>query len=355
MLGERQSNKVSLATLPKTIIAMNTDRLLRPKMHSRCEIVPLYSPSDILRSIMEMKNLLLNNIPYTRDIPRSTLLSSIIRSIAKEAKRRLPVALSLINANGENIGIILLQESEWDSKHFGMGISKIKLILFNRDVNILLRRLLIRRAIDLARSKLIIARIPLHDIRTIQALELEGGLLTDILLTFHRKLPVDSVNQTFPKHIRNVEVVEANEFHEKQIAEISKEVFTMNHFLFDPYLPREKCLELYSKWALNCLREASNINLIAKLNGKVIGFILCKVNNIGLKCSYGIIDLIGVKREYQGMGVGSLLLHEALRRISRCAPIVYVGTQASNIPAVRMYERFGFKLVFTEATFHIWR
>jgi len=301
-----------------------------------------------------MKNLLLDSLPYTRDIPRSTLFSNIIKNLAKDTERCLPTALSLINADGEVVGIILLQESEWDSKHFGLRVSKVRLMLFNRDVNISLRRLLIRHAIDVAKPKLIIARIPLHDIQTIHALELEGGLLTDILLTFHRKLSVVSISQAFPRRIKNIEVTETDGFHGKQIAEISREVFTMNHFFFDPYLPKEKCLELYSRWALNCLREASNINLIAKLNGKVIGFISCRVNNVGLGYSYGIIDLIGVKKEYQGMGVGSLLLHEALKRISRYTPIVYVGTQASNIPAVRMYERFGFKLVFTEATLHIW-
>jgi hypothetical protein len=45
---------------------------------------------------------------------------------------------------------------------------------------------------------------------------------------------------------------------------------------------------------------------------------------------------------------------EALKWFSSKVNSVYVGTQATNIPAVRLYETFGFKLVESEATFHIW-
>jgi len=64
--------------------------------------------------------------------------------------------------------------------------------------------------------------------------------------------------------------------------------------------------------------------------------------------------LIAVKNEHRRKGIGSLLVGNALKWFSKHTKSVYVGTQAGNPSAVRLYERTGFAKVYEEADLHLW-
>ncbi|MEM2370619.1 MAG: GNAT family N-acetyltransferase [Candidatus Bathyarchaeia archaeon] len=275
-----------------------------------------------------------------------------MRRLAEQIDRREVTGFSLVDSKRNINGVVLIRRSEWDSEHFGFNISKVELALFNQNVNANLRLALIRRVIESSVSKLIIARVPLTDIRTIQAFEINGAILTDVLLTFHRDLREIPISR---EDCRGIEILEADEKHTQQISKIAKDVFTTSHFHSDLFLPANRCSELYAKWALNSLRELADIVLVAKEGNNLLGFVTCRIDYLNDEYSYGVIDLIGVKKEHQGRGIGSCLLNEALRWFSRRTSSVYVGTQANNVRSVRLYEGASFKNVFAEATLHIWR
>lgn len=286
-------------------------------------------------------------------IPKKEILKSMLKILIRDIKNHKSVSLVVKDPEDKVAGVIILQRSDIESEIFNLEVSRLKLILLDASVDIRMRRELIRKAIKLERPELVVARIPLYDIQSIQALELEGAFLTDVLLTFYKNLdPITSYKKWRSKN--EVEIVKVAERYMNKIVEIAGNLFTKSHFFMDPFLPRDRCKEVYSKWVITSLKESSNLSLIAKVNNEVAGFIITRTIPVGAKYFYAIIDLIGVKEEYQGKGIGSSLLSNMLRIISSHALSVYVGTQANNVKAVSLYQKFGFKQSFTEATLHLW-
>jgi len=64
--------------------------------------------------------------------------------------------------------------------------------------------------------------------------------------------------------------------------------------------------------------------------------------------------LVGVHPFYQGQGVASLLVNASLEWFKGKVGSAYVGTQAANDRAVRVYEKSGFRHVSSEASLHLW-
>jgi ribosomal protein S18 acetylase RimI-like enzyme len=54
---------------------------------------------------------------------------------------------------------------------------------------------------------------------------------------------------------------------------------------------------------------------------------------------------IGLFPEYRGMGVGTALLTYLVNLAETQYPAITLSTRATNLPAVRLYERMGFKKV----------
>jgi ribosomal protein S18 acetylase RimI-like enzyme len=66
---------------------------------------------------------------------------------------------------------------------------------------------------------------------------------------------------------------------------------------------------------------------------------------------YGYVDdetpelAIGVYPSYRGSGVGTAMLARLIDMAKEHYPAVSLSTRATNVPAVRLYERMGFKKV----------
>jgi dTDP-4-amino-4,6-dideoxy-D-galactose acyltransferase len=68
--------------------------------------------------------------------------------------------------------------------------------------------------------------------------------------------------------------------------------------------------------------------------------------------SDAIIDLVGVDARYQGKGAGRALSQMFVERWKDRANRLRVGTQSSNIPAMRLYESLGFRITETSYVLH---
>jgi len=308
---------------------------------------------DVYDLLNVSKDIILGKHILEENIPKDVVFQFMLKDL-KELISRDILKLALIDENEVVNGLMLVEKSNWDSDHFGTAVGKLRLAIFNRKVQVSDRRHLIRRIKDLAASKrinVIFARVPLDDLPTIRSIELEGGFLTDILLTFYINL---RRRFDFVKVKSNAKITHASEKDRKALMEMAKNTFKIDHFHADPNLPNNECDELYAKWIANCIDGSADVILVAKKGNGVVGFITCKIQHVIGDYNYGVIDLIGVNEEYRGKGIGCLLISEALKWFSRYTDSVYVGTQARNIPAVRLYEKMGFRQVFSEATLHLW-
>jgi ribosomal protein S18 acetylase RimI-like enzyme len=100
----------------------------------------------------------------------------------------------------------------------------------------------------------------------------------------------------------------------------------------------EKIFPEFVKWhrnsVLNYLRLGGKV-FVAKISGEVVGFAFFRKIHEKL----WELTLIGVLEEYRGMGIGGRLLEEAMKVIGG---EIYLHVQTSNLPAIRLYEKFGF-------------
>jgi len=94
--------------------------------------------------------------------------------------------------------------------------------------------------------------------------------------------------------------------------------------------------------------------VVALESGKVIGYIMCRVevglSNFGFGglLKKGHVVSIAVLPEYRRKGVGKALINKAIEGIrSYNAKQFFLEVRVTNVPAVNMYKRLGFEVTRT--------
>ena len=69
--------------------------------------------------------------------------------------------------------------------------------------------------------------------------------------------------------------------------------------------------------------------VVAKYGGQICGFLQLLKNKGNI-----IIDLIGVKKDFQGKGIGKSMINYALRKCASKETSFFVGTQLRNLKSI---------------------
>jgi len=309
--------------------------------------------SDILNFIMDNQQFFCKRFSYSKEIPQSAIVNEFIERLRKRSSKKI-LQLGLFDSNGKIHGGISLYFSDWDTQHFGIRVGKTDFLLFDEFVELKDRLKFLRdfrKKLSNLKFQVVFLRHALSDSKTIIALSKTGWFFADILLTFHRNL--NSLFLEFRGDLP-IRVREAHKEDSNSISNLARRSFSISHFHSDPNLSHALSNELYAKWSISSLSEPLSKVFVAEDSETICGFIVCSVKSLTNEVCYGVIDLIAVDQNKQRMRIGKLLLTEALKWLSSQVSSVYVGTQATNIHAVRLYESNGFKLVNSEATFHLW-
>ena len=123
-------------------------------------------------------------------------------------------------------------------------------------------------------------------------------------------------------------------------------------FFKDANFDRAKASELYALWIARDLSQHSV--LAAALSGqteKVLGYLSVTESD----ADTSRIGLLAVSPEARGRGLARQLVQTALAwSQSRGMTKVRVATQGTNVPALRLYESCGFKVIDVKIWFHRW-
>ena len=99
------------------------------------------------------------------------------------------------------------------------------------------------------------------------------------------------------------------------------------------------------------LEELPEAFVIAEISGKIIGYIMCKMEygfsnfkKLGF-VKKGHVVSVSVLEEYRNKGFGSALVDEAVKgvKIRQCGEL-YLEVRCSNTAAVKLYEKLGFTI-----------
>ena len=93
-------------------------------------------------------------------------------------------------------------------------------------------------------------------------------------------------------------------------------------------------------------RRYPDLFLVAERDGRVIGYIMCRIERsfLGLSTRGHVIS-IAVMPEHRRMGIATALMEEALSRMAKRygASECYLEVRVSNTPAINLYEKLGFR------------
>ncbi len=131
-----------------------------------------------------------------------------------------------------------------------------------------------------------------------------------------------------------------------ELAKIAEGAFVESRFFNDPEIPDEKAGELYSSWVKNAFySENKTVFTTDERNGFLI-----YVQRDG----EGHIDLVAAGGENRKKGVGTALVKFAENyAFEQGCGVFFVGTQATNIPALNLYIKCGFKIIKTSRIYHL--
>jgi len=125
---------------------------------------------------------------------------------------------------------------------------------------------------------------------------------------------------------------------------------TYSRFKMDGRFTKDQFEKLYRKMVENTIQKDYEDKIFVKKDKKIEGFVTVKKVKNQLH-----IGLIGVDPEFQGTGVGSMLMSRVEIYAAEIeAKRISVLTQKLNENAIRFYKKYGFQVARHECIFHLW-
>lgn len=215
---------------------------------------------------------------------------------------------------------------DFDSEVFGFRIAKIQ-ILDSKDVKELIE--------DFIKNKVEYAtyRVKSNNFSTINSLEKSGFILVDCLIS----LSVDISNAEKGESARKIR--EANRNDLEKLRNLTYGLYSTSRIFNDNLISKNKANEFYVRWIENSiLGRAADSVLIWEEDRKILGYITLQKK--------GQIPLVGVSKEARGKGIAKKLIKASFNKFKEWkVENIMVETQVGNIPALRVYQNCGFKII----------
>jgi dTDP-4-amino-4,6-dideoxy-D-galactose acyltransferase len=195
------------------------------------------------------------------------------------------------------------------------------------------------------------ARVHATDYSTIHALEEAGFELVDGIQKFAKRLcgDVGKLETGFTARL-----YQAGDL--PDILSIARTSYVFDRFHSDSFLPNQAANRVNERWVENsCLGIAADAVVVALNGDRPVGYVTCKVDRTAEKylgTLFGNIGMVATDLGWRGRGIARLATQAALDWFAnQGVGVVEVGTQLGNIPASRLYETCGFKLLGNSLTF----
>ena len=194
------------------------------------------------------------------------------------------------------------------------------------------------------------AKLTALDIQRVAALSESGFAVIETSLGF--RLPLARRTRPSASPATDVEVAWSEPRWHDGVLDIAAMAFRYSRFHMDPSFDRAEADHVKREWIRSYLegRRGDGL-LVAHSAADAVGFcaMLTATRPDGRAA---IIDLIGVHPGHQGRGIGRRLVRAAAQHYRRSCVALEVGTQAANIPSVRLYESLGFRLARSGFVLH---
>ncbi|WP_143310832.1 GNAT family N-acetyltransferase [Chitinophaga vietnamensis] len=177
-----------------------------------------------------------------------------------------------------------------------------------------------------------------------ELLQSYNGKLVDVKTTYAKPT---SASAAFPPAVSFYEGLSASE----QLIRLSIAAGIYSRYNTDPAIGRDKYEAMYRIWAeRSANRSLAKYILICQEGPHIAGMV-----TLGEKNGRADIGLVAVDASSRGKGTASMLMEAAEHVAFREGyQEIQVVTQRFNIPACRLYEKSGYKVIKEEYFYHFW-
>jgi ribosomal protein S18 acetylase RimI-like enzyme len=190
------------------------------------------------------------------------------------------------------------------------------------------------------------ARVAATDVAALAALEAAGMRVVNVTCTL-------AADPSAPLPPGGLDVREAEPERDQALLDVAERSFRFTRFHLDPDVSQAVAARIKRDWVwsyLNGLR--GDRLLVAVRDDRPVGFLAVLERDDG-DHRVGVIDLVGVAPEAQGLGAGRSLVRAFHEHAAGRWEAVEVGTQAANTPATAFYERLGYVAVRAAYDLHM--
>jgi ribosomal protein S18 acetylase RimI-like enzyme len=189
-------------------------------------------------------------------------------------------------------------------------------------------------------------RLDASDLSGLHVLESAGFITMDGILTFALEVP--DLLPYEPDEGPRIRL--AGPADSAEAAAVASEAYVHDRFHADPGIPKERADALHAVWLRNsCLGKAADAVVVAEDEQGLLGFVTCRLQRDTephLGSLAGTIVLVATAGRARRKGVAQAATRAALDWFrDQGAEVVEVGTQLRNIPAARLYQSLGFRLI----------
>tara|TARA_A100001015_G_scaffold268519_1_gene319441 strand:- start:1596 stop:2255 length:660 start_codon:yes stop_codon:yes gene_type:complete len=139
----------------------------------------------------------------------------------------------------------------------------------------------------------------------------------------------------------------------KSLRKFKDSLFTLvkNNFFYsrfgsDKLISKKLVNKIYYQWLADSIKKKKEFYCIMNSSNKIISCIIVKKNNRKI-----IIDLTVSNKRYQGRGFSKEILNHIISKYTQ--KDIIVGTELKNLPALRLYKKFGFKQMEKKFVYHL--
>ena len=192
------------------------------------------------------------------------------------------------------------------------------------------------------------AKVPTQQVETVAALTTLGFRVVDVNIT----LSCAPRLITNPVCHAGLVVREATARDADTILAIAASCFRYSRFHLDPEIAVERAHAIKRAWIQSYFERRRGEQLLAAFaDERPVGFLAVLKTKVKEKPGR-VIDLIGVDHSLQRCGVGKALVGAFLVDCTKQGTLAVVGTQAANVPSLRLYEAMGFRVCDTAYVLH---
>lgn len=290
-----------------------------------------------------------------RPFVSNVYLHDLALDMARDLTSNEPGNAYVLRADGSLCAIGSWRPLTWDSEQFGFRAARLDVLESLGDYSEARSRkeLLLEWILrDCCQSGIhhLTARVGAGDFSGIHALEGSGFEIIDGIQTF--ALPLADLR---PASANGLSARLFEEQDLEQVLAIARSSYVFDRFHADPALTKAKADKLHEVWVRNsCSGAAADAVVVATDARQVLAYVTCRVEKrlqSLLRKSFGTIVLVATASEARGRGAARVATYGALQWFQQHGvDYVHVGTQLRNVPASRLYEQCGFRLVDVSLT-----